>query len=98
MRYSAAAVGRSGVNVSYEWHDLVGNVGVVCILGTYLLLQLGRMSPTALSFSLINGLGALLILVSLSVDFNLSSFIIEIVWLAISAVGVWRSLRGGVPG
>jgi hypothetical protein len=84
--------------VSYHWHDLVGNVGVVCILGTYLLLQLGRMSPKALSFSLINGLGAVLILVSLSVDFNLSSFIIEIVWLVISAVGVWRSLKSGVPG
>lgn len=81
------------MNVSYEWHDLVGNLGVVCILGTYLLLQLGRMNPTMLSFSLINGLGALLILVSLAVDFNLSSFIIEIVWLAISVVGVWRSLR-----
>lgn len=86
------------MSVSYEWHDLVGNVGVVCILGTYLLLQLGRMSPTTLAFSLINGLGAILILVSLSVDFNLSSFIIEIVWLTISAVGVWRSLRQGVPG
>jgi len=84
--------------VSYEWHDLVGNVGVVCILGTYLLLQLGRMSATALSFSLINGLGAALILVSLVVDFNLSSFIIEIVWLVISVAGVWRSLRNGVPG
>ncbi len=84
--------------MSYEWHDLVGNVGVVCILGTYLLLQLGRMSATALSFSLINGLGAALILVSLVVDFNLSSFIIEIVWLVISVAGVWRSLRNGVPG
>lgn len=83
--------------VSYEWHDLVGNIGVVCILGTYLLLQLGRMNAAMLSFSLINGLGAMLILVSLSVDFNLSSFIIEIVWLAISVIGVWRSLRGGVP-
>ncbi|HEY5646986.1 MAG TPA: hypothetical protein VIS76_13635 [Pseudomonadales bacterium] len=84
--------------MSYEWHDLVGNAGVVCILGTYLLLQLGRMSPAMLSFSLVNGLGAMLILVSLSIDFNLSSFIIEIVWLAISAIGVWRSLRERVPG
>ena len=84
--------------MSYEWHDLVGNLGVVCILGTYLLLQLGRMNPGMLSFSLINGLGAMLILVSLAVDFNLSSFIIEIFWLAISVVGIWRSLRAGSPG
>ena len=79
----------------YEWHDFVGNLGVICILGTYLGLQLGRMEAQDYSYSLINGLGALLIMVSLYYDFNLSSFIIEVFWLLISCIGVIRKYRQG---
>jgi hypothetical protein len=35
----------------------------------------------------------MLILVSLLVDFNMSSFIIEIAWLLISVMGVYMHLR-----
>jgi hypothetical protein len=78
--------------LTYEWHDFIGNLGVLCVLGTYLYLQLGRMAPDQLLFSALNGLGAVLILVSLTIDFNLSSFIIEIAWLTISLIGVYRCL------
>lgn len=76
--------------MSYEWHDLLGNLGVAMVLWCYLLLQLQRLDIKALPYSLYNGIGAVLILVSLVVDFNLSSFIIEIAWLAISFYGVAR--------
>lgn len=76
--------------IDYAWHDLVGNIGVACILGTYLALQAGRMKPDDASYSIINGLGALLILVSLYFDFNLSSFVIECFWLVISVYGLLR--------
>ena len=79
--------------MTYEWHDLIGNIGVVLILATYLLLQVGRMPSTSLWYSLLNGLGAALILVSLTQDFNLSSFIIEICWLVISGIGIIGALR-----
>lgn len=79
--------------MNYEWHDLIGNLGVVLIIGTYLLLQLERMRSTSLSYSILNGTGALLILVSLTQAFNLSSFIIEICWLAISGIGIAGALR-----
>ena len=36
--------------LGYEFHDLVGNVGVLCILATYLLLQIERIEPTSLIF------------------------------------------------
>ena len=74
--------------MEYTWHDLLGNVGVACILGTYLLLQLGRLTNEHLLYSLINGVGAALILVSLNFDYNLSAFIVEAAWLAISVFGV----------
>jgi hypothetical protein len=79
--------------MGYEWHDFIGNIGVVLVLGTYLMLQLGRMNAQTVAYSALNGLGAIFILVSLLVDFNISSFIIEIAWLLISAMGLFMHLR-----
>lgn len=81
--------------ISYEWHDLVGNLGVLLVLGTYLLAQMGRMEMRRPAYSLANASGALLILVSLIHNFNLSSFVIEIIWLLISIYGLlrWRAER-----
>ena len=73
-----------------EWHDIIGTAGAAMILVSYFLLQMGRLSGTDLAYPVINGLGAALILVSLSVDFNLSAFIVEAFWLAISLLGVVR--------
>ena len=83
--------------VDYLWHDLVGNMGVVMIVGTYLFVQLGRMDVQAWRYTLLNILGAVFILISLYYNFNLSAFIIEIAWLVISFVGVYRLiyLRSG---
>ena len=69
---------------------MLGNIGVVLILATYLLLQLEKLSATSLLYSATNGLGALLILVSLIYQFNLSAFIIEAFWLLISIYGLVR--------
>lgn len=63
------------------------------ILISYFLLQLDRISSSALSYSLLNAAGAFLILVSLTVDFNFSAFVIESFWLLISIVGIVRCLR-----
>lgn len=83
--------------MDYQWHDLVGNVGVALILLCYFLAQSGRMTMMNPAYSLMNGLGALLILVSLLYDFNLSSFVIEIAWLVISGYGLmrWYRMRRG---
>jgi hypothetical protein len=76
--------------MDYELHDLIGNVGVLLILGSYLLVQLRRLDATGVPYLLVNGLGAGLILVSLARDFNLSAFLIELVWLLISLYGLAR--------
>jgi hypothetical protein len=82
--------------MSYEWHDLVGNLGVLLVLMTYLLLQMGRMEMRHPAYSGINAAGAMLILVSLAYNFNLSSFVIEIVWLLISLYGLVRWRREAI--
>ena len=76
--------------MTYGWHDLLGIIGVVLIVATYMLLQLEKLSATSFLYSAANGLGASLILVSLIYDFNLSAFIIEAFWLLISIFGIMR--------
>lgn len=80
--------------MDYAWYDFVGNLGVVCIVGSYLALQVDWMRSRDLSYSLVNAAGAVLVMVSLVFDFNLSSMIIECFWLAISLVGIGRWLAG----
>ncbi len=79
--------------MEYQWHDLIGNAGVVAILATYALVQLDRMAVRDHSYSLLNALGAVFILISLMFDFNLSSFVIEVVWLVISVYAIVRRGR-----
>jgi hypothetical protein len=74
-------------------HDLAGILGSALIVGTYLLLQIGRMRPDQIAFPALNGLGAALVLASLLVEFNLGAFILECFWLLISLVGLLRILR-----
>ncbi|HKP47690.1 MAG TPA: hypothetical protein VJT50_13905 [Pyrinomonadaceae bacterium] len=79
--------------MNYGFTDLLGNVGVVLIIIAYLLLQLNRISSNSLVYSLLNAIGAALIIVSLIFNFNLSAFIMETVWVLISLFGIYRSLR-----
>ncbi len=77
----------------YSFPDFLGNVGVVLIIVDYLLLQLNRLSSNSLSYSLLNAVGASLIIISLLSSFNLSAFIMEAVWVVISLFGLYRYFR-----
>jgi hypothetical protein len=78
--------------MQYSWSDIVGSAGVGLIILTYILLQVEKLRSTALLYSLLNGAGALLILVSLYYSFNFPSFIVEFFWLLISLFGVGKYL------
>ena len=79
--------------MKYGLVDVLGLLGVVIIVVTYLFLQLGKLSSSALAYSLMNAIGASLIVVSLLVDFNLSALLMEVFWVLISLVGVYRYFR-----
>ena len=63
------------------------------MLFAYFELQSGRMHAEALSYPLLNLVGSVLILVSLMYTFNFASFVIEIAWILISLMGLYRVLR-----
>lgn len=76
-----------------EYYDIVGTMGVILIVATYFLLQVGRIRSDSLTFSASNAVGAAFILISLCYDFNISAFLIEFFWLLISIIGMIRYLR-----
>ena len=77
--------------------DIVGVVGVILLVITYLLLQVNKLPSSGLLYSLLNAIGASLIILSLLDNFNLSAFLMEAFWVLISLIGVVRYLRRPMP-
>ena len=78
--------------MNLTWFDLAGFIGVVLIVIAYLLLQLNKLPSSAPSYSLLNALGAALVMISLLFDFNLSAFLMEAFWFLISLFGFVRTM------
>ena len=74
--------------MQYAWYDFAGNVGVALMVLGYLLLQAEKIRSSDLGYSLMNGAGALLVVVSLLYRFNLSAFLMEAFWFLISVYGL----------
>ena len=79
--------------MTYAWYDILGTLGVAVIILTYVLLQIGKVRSEQLVYSVLNAVGAALILVSLYFAFNFPSFVVEFFWLLISLFGVGKWLR-----
>ena len=79
--------------MKYGLLDFVGLIGVGIIVVTYLFLQLGKLRSEALAYSLMNAIGASLIVLTLLINFNLSALLMEVFWVLISLLGVYRYFR-----
>ena len=71
-----------------EWFDVVGSIGVMTIILTYILLQIEKIRSEQLVYSILNGLGAGLIAFSLLYSFNFAAFVVESLWVVISIYGI----------
>lgn len=78
---------------SYHWYDFIGNIGAALIVLAFFLIQTGKVTAKDVRYSLINGIGACLIIVSLLYNFNLSSFMIEVFWITISLIGIYSWIK-----
>jgi hypothetical protein len=76
------------MKMQYAWYDFAGNIGVGLMVIGYLLLQAEKIRSSDLVYSLMNGVGALLVVVSLLYRFNLSAFLVESFWFLISVYGL----------
>ena len=79
--------------MDYGWHDFLGNLGVAMIILSYMALQLERIDSRSILYSALNVIGAVLVILSLLVEFNLSALVIEVFWVLISILGIVRRLR-----
>jgi len=76
---------------SLDIYQIIGFIGMVFIVYAYFLLQIGTYDSKSLKFQYINLIGAILLLISLFVHFNLGSFIIEIFWIIITLYGIYKN-------
>ncbi|MBS0514051.1 MAG: hypothetical protein JSS16_01050 [Proteobacteria bacterium] len=68
-------------------------IGVVITLAAFLLLQAGKLHGTGFVYQAMNAIGAAAVVLSLLYEFNLSAFIVESAWVAISIYGMVRGWR-----
>jgi hypothetical protein len=74
--------------------DALGIVGVLCILIAYAGATSGRLDARRAPALLLNLTGALLILVSLYFDFNLSAVLMEGAWALVAVYGLVQLALG----
>ena len=77
--------------MTYTVYDFIGNLGIVLILWAFWALQTERVDARSKAYNLANAIGAAAILFSLLFKFNLSAFLIELAWLAISLYGLVKT-------
>lgn len=96
MRTTAMCTGVRGPML--EIRNIVGLIGVGLILMAYLLLQIEKLKSEDLTYSLLNLAGAACILISLTFEWNLPSFVVETFWLGISVYGIVKFFRKRLRG
>lgn len=72
--------------------DLIGCLGTLLVLVTYVLLQTQKLSSDSILFSFLNLLAALMVLVSLYYAWNCAAVMMEVSWGIISFYGLLKGI------
>ena len=72
--------------------DIIGLAGSALFIGAFIYANITT-SLNKVLFNLLNLAGAILLLISLSVNFNLAAVVLEATWGAVAAVGLLLALR-----
>ena len=73
-----------------HWSDIFGNMGVLLLVSTYLLLQADKIDAKGFFYSFANLMVALLLFVNLYFKPVLANIPLEIFWAAISIYGLYK--------
>lgn len=74
---------------------IIGLVGMALVVLAFYQTVSGKWDSQGESFNVVNLCGAVLLLISLCVHFNLGSFVIELFWIAISIKGLRQLHKKG---
>lgn len=74
-------------------YQIIGFIGMLFVVGAYFLLQIDKLDKHSLNYQLLNLVGAILLLISLLVHFNLGSFIIEVFWIGITLYSLNKIIK-----
>ena len=72
--------------------DIIGLCGSVLFIGAFLYANISP-AMNKILFNIFNLIGAILLLISLSIHFNLAAFILEVAWAMIAIFGLVTALR-----
>ena len=75
--------------------DIIGLCGSVLFIGAFLYANISP-AMNKILFNIFNLIGAILLLISLSIHFNLAAFILEVAWAMIAIFGLVTALRARV--
>ena len=81
-----------GLVVNTLWADIIGLIGSALFIGAFAYANVAKQLNKVI-FNLANLAGAILLLISLSVTFNLAAFVLEAAWGTIAAVGLVLAIR-----
>ncbi len=72
--------------------DVIGLIGSALFIAAFAYANVSK-SLNKVWFNLANLAGAILLLISLSVTFNLAAFVLEAAWAVIAVVGLVMAIR-----
>ena len=78
--------------ISSSTADLIGFAGSFLIVSAYAYSNMTA-QMNLLVFNVLNLIGAAFLAVSLTVNYNLPTMVLEIVWMGIALFGIFKALR-----
>lgn len=80
--------------MTFDLANIIGLIGSALMVGAFAYSNMARTLNFVL-FNLLNLIGALLLIASLTVHFNMASMALEVVWALIAVVSLWKALSKG---
>lgn len=80
--------------MTLDWANIIGLLGSGLMVVAYAYSNIAK-ELNFLWFNLLNLVGSLLLIASLTIHFNLASMALEIVWAVIAVIGLANTLRKG---
>lgn len=80
--------------MNLDFASIIGLIGSGLMIIAYAYSNMAKALNFTL-FNLLNLIGALLLLYSLTIHFNVASFALEVVWALIALIGLAKALRKG---